>query len=200
MATADDFAPYREQLASCYCQPCREVQYAASKAGQLGLRDAMNSLLATLAAGTHTKVDQDTYHQQCKEEREQRIAQACQDGRSEEHLANLHRGYATVKMSDFYATGMGLGMTPGRHEAAMAARDAIREAGRVSRELRVQQLITQDHRNACTYFRVSGQMCRHHLAEEQALERAAMAIEAEQRLARATAPEEFSKIVKGMTP
>jgi hypothetical protein len=161
-----DFDPYREQIQDCHCDPCNQVAYAASRAGQFDLRKAAQALLDRLQAGDHTRVERDTWLKQVAADRAYRIAEACRNGASDEQMANLHRGYSTAKMSDFYATGMGLGMSLGRHEAAVAAREAIRAAGQVRRELELARLIAQDPRNACTYFRVCGQQCDHHTTAE----------------------------------
>lgn len=105
-----DFDPYRTEISGCFCPMCRELMYSDAT-GRRALA-AGGVLLAALKAGEHVRMEVAEYHAEAKADRDRRIAEAEAAGASAEHLATLRRGYATVKMSDFYATGMGLGIGP----------------------------------------------------------------------------------------
>ena len=111
-----DFDAYRAQITDCYCPLCRECAYAVSDVLDMRgrrSRAAARVLLAALQAGAHRRVEQDVYHAQARVDHDRRIAEAEAAGVTGRALEDIRRGYSTVKMSDFYATGMGLGMTPG---------------------------------------------------------------------------------------
>lgn len=110
-----DFDLYRAEFTDCCCPLCREVAYALSDvldhAGRRHLA-ACGVLLTALRAGTHTRVERADWHEQCRREHDARVAAAKAAGITGRRLADIERGYSTVKMSDFYATGMGLGVGP----------------------------------------------------------------------------------------
>lgn len=111
-----DFDPYRAEFTDCCCPTCREVDYALSDVldftGRRHLA-ACEALLAALRAGTHDRVERADWHEQCRREHDDRVAAAKAAGITGRRLADIERGYSAVRMSDFYTTGMGLGMTPG---------------------------------------------------------------------------------------
>lgn len=169
------FDPYRAEFTGCHCLTCRNVSYAASRAG--GDRDhqvAASALLAELKAGTHVRVEWAAYVAQARAESAARIAEACAAGRSEAHLYGLKRGYFTSRDDPVtgvtmgfpgaleYRVGSGIGTTPGRHAMAMAAWRQSVDARMASRSREVGRLVAADRRNLCTYFRVAGQVCSAH--------------------------------------
>lgn len=114
----EDFDPYRAEITDCFCELCREVSYALSSVIDSGTpgrprhREAVAALLAALRAGEHQRVGMKEYAQAAREAKAIRLAEARENGASAEMISVIERGYATVKMSDFYATGMGLGVGP----------------------------------------------------------------------------------------
>lgn len=109
-----DFDAYRADIRGCTCGCCLPMSYATNYAGRD--RDQVASgrvLLAALMAGVHTHRTQDEHIAAAKVDHAVRVAAAVERGASADELATIDRGYTTVKMSDFYATGMGLGMTRG---------------------------------------------------------------------------------------
>lgn len=112
-----DFDPYRADIRDCACDVCNEVAYALSNVLDFtGARHraAARNLLDVLRAGQHRHVSYAERAAIARAEKAVRLAAAIANGASASHIAAIERGYATVKMSDFYATGMGLGMTPRR--------------------------------------------------------------------------------------
>lgn len=111
-----DFAPYRAEIQDCHCRefclPMVHVMsknsgtYAHSGEGQREHERHARGLLAALAAGTHQRVDFRAFVAEAKAEKARRLAEA----RTEAERAVIERGYVSFKMSDFYATGMGLGI------------------------------------------------------------------------------------------
>lgn len=115
--TPADFAPYRNQLKGCACATCRELSYALSNVLDFDGRKhraAAADLLVELRAGTHVHMSYTERAAEVRAETAIRLAGAKATGRSAEHIAAIERGYVTVEMSDFYVTGMGLGIGPRR--------------------------------------------------------------------------------------
>lgn len=110
--TPADFAPYREQFIACCCPTCREVAYALSNPldGPLSPRhvSACTDLLAALKGGTHNPVTATQWAAECKQDREQRLAEAIRDGAPAVQIEALQRGYGVAKMSGDWA-GVGVG-------------------------------------------------------------------------------------------
>lgn len=108
-----DFAPFRDEIHDCHCAICRECQYALADVldfrGERHL-DACRALLAALTAGEHQRVEFADWVAASKTAAAERLETARRNGASTGELAIIERGYVTVKMSDFYATGMGLGV------------------------------------------------------------------------------------------
>jgi len=98
-------APYLDAIRDCHCDLCTEIAYAVS-VGHAGSEDRVRIgyrvLLDALRSGTHTRRELPEWTEICK----QRHADSVRNGGSE-------RGYGKADMRSFYATGMGLGMTPG---------------------------------------------------------------------------------------
>lgn len=166
-----DFDPYRDQFTGCNCLLCRELAYANSGHGDL--YKAGEALLDALRAGTHVHVTLAERIVEAKAEKAADVAAACAAGRSELHMLGLFRGYHGGTNERFYygephseafMVGTGIGMTPGRHEAAYARLQETRRRFMARREVEVQRLILVDGRNTCTYFRMSGEVCTHHAA------------------------------------
>lgn len=113
--TPTDFAPYRAEITDCHCETCREVAYALSDVLDWGgqrHKARCADLLTALRAGTHLRMTLAERAAEARKEKSERLAQAEADGASAATVAAIERGYASVSMRDFYATGMGLGMTP----------------------------------------------------------------------------------------
>lgn len=114
----EDFAPYRAEIQDCHCREfCLPMVYVMSKnsgtyartgEGQREHERHARGLLAALVAGTHQRVDFREFVAEAKAEKARRLAEAG----TEAERAVIERGYASVKMSDFYVTGMGLGIGP----------------------------------------------------------------------------------------
>lgn len=164
-----DFDPYRAEFSGCNCLTCRNVSYANS--GHGNLREAAAVLLAELQAGTHKRVELAEHIAMLKIERAANIAEACLAGRSGLHMYGMHRGvhggsmerhwYGEPYSADFMV-GIGIGMTPGRHEAANARLIASRERKDREREAAAKRKAETDPRYTCTYFQVSGEFCAGH--------------------------------------
>lgn len=102
--TPADFDPYREQIRDCACDLCCEVAYALSSSSDFDgrrHRAACAVLLDALRAGEHVHK---TYAQLAAEAR----ALVAADGGAPT--------VATVSARDFYASGLGIGMTPGQYQ------------------------------------------------------------------------------------
>jgi len=103
-----EFAPFLGQILDCHCDLCNERGYAASSPAADGGTDgrpyriANRILLDALTLGTHARREYSSWIEICKA----RHAESVANGGPE-------RGYYKASMRDFYATGMGLGMTPG---------------------------------------------------------------------------------------
>ena len=114
----EDFRPYRAEIQDCHCAAfCLPMVYVMSKnsgtyartgEGQREHERHARGLLAALVAGTHQRVGFREFVAEAKAEKVRRLAEAG----TEAERAVIERGYASVKMSDFYATGMGLGIGP----------------------------------------------------------------------------------------
>lgn len=110
-----DFDPFRSEIRGCACDHCQAVAFAHSDVLDMGGRKhlkACEDLLTALREGRHAHMSYAERSAIAREQNKRRIAQAIADGRSEAYIESLRRGYVSVKMSDFYATGMGIGMTP----------------------------------------------------------------------------------------
>lgn len=103
-----DYKPHLDQITDCHCDLCNEVVYALSSpavdggSGNRPHRIACRILLDALTLGTHVRRENSYWVEICKA----RHAESVAGGGPE-------RGYYKVSMRDFYATGMGIGMTPG---------------------------------------------------------------------------------------
>lgn len=114
----EDFAPYRVEIQDCHCRefclPMVDVMsknsgtYAHTGEGQREHERHARGLLAALAAGTHQRVGFREFVAQAKADKARRLAEAT----AEAERAIIERGRVSVKMSDHYATGMGLGTRP----------------------------------------------------------------------------------------
>jgi len=110
-----DFDPYRDQIRDCHCAECRQVAYAASDVLDFdGSRHmaAARALLASLRAGTHRHMTLAERAEEARAEKAERVADAVARGASADEIAAIERGYTAVRMRDFFATGMGLGIGP----------------------------------------------------------------------------------------
>lgn len=110
-----DFDPFRAQIKDCACDHCWKVAGALSDVTDYSGRKhraACEDLLTALRNGSHVHMTYAARGEVAKAETEHRVEAAIAAGKSQQYINTLRRGYATVKMSDFYATGMGLGMTP----------------------------------------------------------------------------------------
>lgn len=102
------FRPFLDQILDCHCDLCNERGYAASSPAVDGGTDgrpyriANRILLDALIDGTHVRREYAEWIEICKA----RHAESVANGGPE-------RGYYKASMRDFYASGMGLGMTPG---------------------------------------------------------------------------------------
>lgn len=101
MLTPTDFDPYRAEIAGCWCRPCATTG-----------SDGGRALHAALVAGTHRRMTQAERAAEARAAKAVRLAEAQARGATPAELAAIERGYVAVKMSDFYATGMGLGIGP----------------------------------------------------------------------------------------
>lgn len=111
-----DFDPYRDEIRDCHCAEfCLPLAYVTSKnsgtyahtgEGQRENEERARALLAALVAGAHQRVEFREFVAQAKAEKARRLAEAG----TEAERAVIERGYVSFKMSDFYATGMGLGI------------------------------------------------------------------------------------------
>lgn len=113
-----DFAPYRDQISLCECHLCRELAYEMSSVTDFDgsrHRAAAERLFLALTLGEHSRMTLRERAIQARGEKAERLALAHATGASPETIAAIERGYTTVKMSDFYAAGMGLGIGP-RHQ------------------------------------------------------------------------------------
>lgn len=137
----DDFKPYRDQISGgCECALCHELSanghHFSDKHVQ---RQAARVLLAHLVAGTHERVTIAEVAAFARTAKAARLDAARAAGASAETLATIERGYATVKMSDFYATGMGLGIGNAPIEAERAERLARESESAVTAPVTVDQ-------------------------------------------------------------
>lgn len=111
------FAPYHDQIELCECGICHAIACELSSHyhrfyGHDQHREVCAALLAQLRAGTHEHMTLAERAQIARAGKAQRLAQAQANGASAETLAAIERGYVAVRMSDFYTTGMGLGIGP----------------------------------------------------------------------------------------
>lgn len=112
----EDFAPYLAEIQDCHCRefclPMVHVMsknsgtYAHTGEGQREHERHARGLLAALTAGTHQRVGFREFVAQAKADKARRLAEAG----TEEERAVIERGYVSFKMSDFYGSGMGLGI------------------------------------------------------------------------------------------
>lgn len=175
-----DFDPYRQQFRGCECPLCREMSYALSDVLDFDGRRhyaAAEVLLSALRDGTHSRVELAERVAELKAERAGRIAEACASGAGELRLYGLYRGMSGGSVtrhfyhepySEGFMIGTGIGMTPGRYEAAEKRLIDHRRQADANRAAKVPGLIAQDGRNACTYFRVAGELCRSHVDLKEA--------------------------------
>lgn len=108
-----DFDLYRAQITGCHCDVCNEVAFAMSDVLDFGRRRhlaAACALLAALKAGTHRRKTFGEYADELAVAKAERLAQARAEGASAATLEAIERGYVAVRMRDFYASGMGLGV------------------------------------------------------------------------------------------
>jgi hypothetical protein len=97
----DEFVPHLAEILDCHCDLCNERSYAISSGAADGgpdgirVRIAHRVLLDALREGGHTRREWDEWLRICKAR------------------SSGGRGYVKVSMRDFYATGLGIGMTPG---------------------------------------------------------------------------------------
>jgi hypothetical protein len=118
----EDFAPYRAEIQDCHCAAfCLPMVHVMSKNSGTYVRTGegrreherhARGLLAALVAGTHQRVGFREFVAEAKAEKVRRLAKAKAAGASPETLATIERGYATIRIGDFHATGMGLGIGP----------------------------------------------------------------------------------------
>lgn len=173
MINPRDFAPFRTEIELCQCDLCYPMGYANRPYAQR-VADA-TALLTALRAGTHKRMSLAERAEIARREHRARVAAACADGVTERRMAILIRGYATGRDSDVwpygpagpmqaaeFVDGIGIGMTPGRHATAEAARRVRVERAERDRARTVARLIATDGRNRCTYFRFRGELCDHH--------------------------------------
>lgn len=103
-----EFEPFLDQILDCHCDLCNERGYAASSGAADGGTDgrpyriANRILLDVLIDGTHVRREHAEWIEICKARHTESVA----DG-------GPGCGYHKASMRDFYASGMGLGMTPG---------------------------------------------------------------------------------------
>lgn len=117
--TPADFAPYRDQLRGCCCPLCNEVAYALSSVLDCDGRRhhaACSALLVALRADEHVHKSLEQRAKEARAAKDERLAAALATGASAEQLVAIERGYTKVSARDFYATGMGIGMTPGQYQ------------------------------------------------------------------------------------
>lgn len=110
-----DFDPFRSEIRHCACDMCQEVAFALSDVLDMGGRKhlkACEDLLTALREGRHTHMSYAERSEIARADKERRIDQAIADGKSATYVETLRRGYASASMKDFYAAGMGIGMTP----------------------------------------------------------------------------------------
>lgn len=110
-----DFDPFRDQITDCHCAHCQEVSYALDDVSDFGGHrhmSACRALLDALRAGEHTHVAFQERVREAREAKAERLERAKAEGASKGELAAIERGYTKVRMSDFYVTGMGLGVGP----------------------------------------------------------------------------------------
>ena len=166
-----DFDPYRADIRDCYCKLCVQTSYYGRSTSQQ-ITDA-RALLDALRAGEHVRVELAEYVAAAKAAHAVAVAEACAAGKSELYMLGMHRGYHGGNNAKHYyrepygedmMVGLGIGMTPGRHEAAVAALEQRRADFRARRAAELPALIETDRRNVCTYFRMSGEVCTHHTA------------------------------------
>lgn len=171
----NDFDPYRPQIHDCHCHLCR-VSGVVGRSNSERQRDAA-ALLGALQAGTHTRVELADHIAAAKREHAAKVAQACAagatdyqmycmtlrhyDGREFERFYQLTSG----GMSLSFQVGTGLGMTPGRHAAAMKSVDGQVDRRNAQLAAAVPGLVAADPRNACVHFRQTGQLCDHHASD-----------------------------------
>lgn len=167
-----DFDPYRSQIHGCYCRQCLEGSYANCP----DRRGAATRLLASLVDGMHQRVERAAFEASVEAQRSIDIAAACAAGHSELHMYGMYRGmhggsitrtFYGEPYSEEFMIGSGIGLTPGHYEAGRAWLDAQRARRDAARATQAASLIGQDPRNACTYSRVSGQVCDHHANKEE---------------------------------
>lgn len=110
-----NFKPFSAEISLCECATCRELAYAMSNVLQgpnsRQHKAAARVLLTELLNGRHVRMTLAERAAEARLEKAAKIAAAVEAGASPATLQIMERGYATVKMSDFYATGMGLGVT-----------------------------------------------------------------------------------------
>ncbi len=169
------FKPYLAVIRDCHCPLCRQTSYANRPAHQM--REDARALLDALRAGTHVRVEFAAYAAEAKREHAERVAAKCADGGTDFDLFMMTRtAYNGREMERFYGlhwnldfyTGIGVGMTPGRHAEAMRWWTDLRARIDAERVARVPALVAQDARNVCTAYRVSGEVCTYHAAPEVA--------------------------------
>lgn len=112
------FFPYYDQINMCECMICSRCSIEGNSheyrvyGRQDRHRECATALLAQLHAGTHVHMTIGQRAALARAEKEQRLIRAREAGASDATLAAIERGYVTVKMSDFYTTGCGIGIGP----------------------------------------------------------------------------------------
>lgn len=115
-----DWEPFVDEISDCQCDTCNEVAYARSDVLDFDgrrYREAAAALLAALRAGEHRRMSIAERAELARAAKAERLAAAIAEGASADRIAAIERGYTTVRMSDFYATGMGLGIGPRKETA-----------------------------------------------------------------------------------
>jgi hypothetical protein len=171
MPSPADFDPYRTAIADCHCKLCVQMSYANRDAATRRA-DAV-ALLESLRAGTHTRVEFADYIAAAKRDHAERLTAEC-TGRGDEFkifcMTRLHQngreqemfyGLGSTYSLDFY-TGIGVGVTPGRHAQAMRWWTDLKARKDAERAARVPGLVAKDGRNACVAYRVAGELCTGH--------------------------------------
>jgi hypothetical protein len=163
------FKPYLDAIRNCHCKPCRQVSYANRPPHQV--RADARALLDALRAGTHVRVEFADYAAEAKREHAARVAARCADGGTDFDLYMMtRRAYTGRELERFYGlsfgldfyTGIGIGMTPGRHAERMSWWENLRARVDAEHAARIPALVAKDPRNACAAFRMSGEVCTHH--------------------------------------
>jgi DNA polymerase-3 subunit beta len=108
-----DFDAYRADIRGCSCTLCVELAYARPlDFDGREKREAARVLLAALRAGTHDHVTFAEHVGDAKAAKAVTLVEAHAAGATPERIATIERGYVKASMSDFYGSGLGIGMTP----------------------------------------------------------------------------------------